>query len=303
VTIPMLNDSYQNMLIRLDSVEFDDGDMGQTYADAINLSTLNRTIVDCNDEEILLRTSGFTTFAGELTPKGRGHIEAVYSVFGSDKQLYLNDLSDLSMPAIRCDGSGGPTVQVDISTVRGYFSGTTTNAPGGKKIIGTVISDHIEGNTTGRNMVIQDGTAGIVVRFDADHSFPVGSEVEVDISGQELSEFAGLLQVNDVPLGFAQQLGTGNITPNVLTIIDYLNDAENLESTLVTFQNVTFGGSGTYSGGQTLTDATGTVTIYTRSGASFAGDSYPTGSVSVTGFTSEFSGDAQISIRTTADVQ
>lgn len=304
VTIPMLNDSYQNVLIQLNSVEFDDGDMGQPFADVVNLTSENRTIVDCDDNEILLRTSGFATFAGEATPKGNGFIQAVYAVFGSDKQLQLNDISELTMDTLRCDGSGGPAVLVDIASVRALFSGSTTNVQGSKKIKGIVISDHIEGNITSRNMVIQDASgAGIVVRFDADHSFPMNAEVEIEISGQELSEFAGLLQINNVPLSFATQTGTGSITPNVLTILAYLSDAENLESTLVQFNNVTITGTGTYSGSQVITDATGNMTLYTRSGASFAGDSYPTGSVNIKGFTSEFSGDPQLSIRTTADVQ
>ena len=303
VTIPMLNDSYQNVLIQLNSVEFDDGDMGQPFADVVNLSSVNRTIVDCNDEEILLRTSGFATFAGEATPKGNGYIQAVYAVFGSDKQLQLNDLSELTMDTLRCDGSGGPAVLVDISSVRAMFSGSTTNVQGSKKIIGTVISDYVNGNTTSRNMVIQDGTAGITVRFDADHSIPLGAQVEVEISGQELSEFAGLLQINNVPLSFATQNGTGSVTPNILTILAYLSDAENLESTLVQFNNVTITGTGTYSGSQVISDGTGSMTFYTRSGASFASTAYPAGSVNIKGFTSEFNGDPQISIRTLADVQ
>ena len=67
------------------------------------------------------------------------------------------------------------------------------------KFVVLVISDKDNGNITGRNLVLQDESGGIVVRFEDDHNFALNQEVEVLISGQELSEFNGLLQVNDVP--------------------------------------------------------------------------------------------------------
>src|SRR5690606_30954058 len=57
----MLNDSYQNMLIRLNDVEFDYFDAGQAYANIETKASVNRKIIDCrfsiDSLSVLLRTS------------------------------------------------------------------------------------------------------------------------------------------------------------------------------------------------------------------------------------------------------
>ena len=156
-------------------------------------------------------------------------------------------------------------------------------------------------------MVIQDGNAVIVVRFTAVHSFAMGAEVEVRVSGQELSEYNGLLEVNYVDLGNAVQTGTGTITPRVATVTAILANLQAWESTLITVQAATASGSTSYSGSNTLNDGTGAMTLYTRSLATFSASALPAGPMSYTGFLSEYTGSsavpAQLSIRTLSDVQ
>jgi hypothetical protein len=295
---------YQNVLIKLNGVEFASSDTAFTYADVVNQQSSNRVVKDCSNNTIELRNSNYATFAGKNLPNGNGSLVAISSVYGSDLQLFIRDTYDVIMDTARCGGGGGPTTLVSIATTRGYFSGTTTNAPNGKKIKGIVTSSSAGGNTDPKNMVIQDATAGIVVRFTATHAFLLGDEVEVDISGQELSEFAGLLEVNNVPNSNAVKTGTGSVTPAVVTIAQINANFEAWESTLVTVNSATISGTGTtYSGSRTLTDASGTMTLYTRSQATFSGTTYPTNTVNVTGFLVPFNATKQISIRTLADVQ
>jgi hypothetical protein len=305
VTIPDLLANplqYQNMLVRLNQVEFASSDTGLTYADVVLQQSANRKLKDCSNNTIELRTSNYATFAGQNLPNGNGSITTIFSVFGSSPQMYIRDLNDVKLDTARC--GSGPGSNITIATCRSYFTGTTTTAPAGKKIKGIVISDVSNLNTDPRNLAIQDSTAGIVVRFTSSHSFPLGAEVEVDISSQELSEFAGLLQVNNVPNGNAIQTGTGTVTPQVVTIAQINANFEAWESTLVKVNLATITGTGsTYSGSRTLTDASGTMTLYTRSQATFASQNYPLGVVSVTGILVPFNSTKQISIRSTADVQ
>ena len=67
------------------------------------------------------------------------------------------------------------------------------------------------------------------------------------------------------------------------------------------------GNGGIYGGNVTLTDGTGSIVLYTKTGttpATFATTSYPTpGPNSVTGVLQQFNATYQISIRTTADIQ
>jgi hypothetical protein len=72
---------------------------------------------------------------------------------------------------------------------------------------------------------------------------------------------------------------------------------------LVQVSGVTITGTtATYSGGKTITDASGNMTLYTRSAATFSGQNFPTNVVTVTGVLVPFNATKQICIRSTADV-
>lgn len=124
VTIDMLDNSYQNMLIRIDNVEVMKQDTDKTYADALLQQSRNVNVSDCAGNMIIMRSSGYATFAGQPLPNGNGSITAVYSVFGTDKQLIIRDTYDVELGGARCpepyldkdfeDGSvtsGGWTIQ------------------------------------------------------------------------------------------------------------------------------------------------------------------------------------------------
>ncbi len=304
-TINELGAGDISSLIRLENVEFVPVDTAELYADAAGLRTLNRTIQDCNGNTITLRTSGFATFAVDLTPKGNGSITAIYSVFGATKQLFIRDLDDVQMNGQRCGGGGGPGGDiVTIASLRALYGGAAAAGPFGKSIEGVVISDRATASLDGRNMVVQDETGGIVVRFTANHNFSLGERVEIGVGGVELSEFRGLLQLNNAAAGSAVSKGMGTPpTPRAATVAQVNANIEAWESTLVKIENATLSGGtgGTYSGSVTINDGTGTVVLFTRSAATFAGQSYPTGTVSVTGIVSQFD-NPQIIIRAPGDV-
>lgn len=292
-------------LIRLENVEFTGEDLSLTFADPVGRSSINRTIVDCNGNEIILRSSGFANFAGDVLPSGNGSIVAVYSVFRSDQQLFIRSIEDVQFGGDRCTSGGTSTGQetnVAISEIRSLFSGGATSAPADQKITGTVISDSGNGNWDSRNIVIQDETAGIVVRFQDSHNFSQNEQVEVVISGQELSEFNGLLQVNAVPNNFAKSLGNGStLTPRSATVAEILANAEAWESTLVSIQGATITGNSTYDGGTTISDASGSIDMFTRNSATFSGSPIPTGTVDLIVVVSQFNAP-QVLIRNLDDV-
>jgi len=285
------------MLIQLDAVEFGYSELGQTYADAVNKYSENRTITDCYGNKTILRTSGFAAFAGDTLPEGNGTLTAIFSVFSSDFQLIINDTRGVQFADSRCTGSAG-----GILGIRSLYSGTDLTLPSDQVITGIVISDKDNGNFDPKNMVIQDSTGGIVIRFVSNHTFALGDEVEVDISGQTLSDYNSLVEVIDVPNAKASKKGTGTVTPRNSTISQIFSNINIWESTLVRIADATISGGGIYSGTATLTDATGMLDMYTRSGASFASTNYPTGNRTITGVIGNFNG-AQLNIRNTGDVQ
>lgn len=304
VKINELNSSHYSTLIKLEGVQFIAADAGKTYADPITRFSLNRTLMDCSSGKIILRSSGYADFAGALTPTGNGTLTGVLGIFGNTLQLYIRDLTDVDMPAERCSGVGGQLLE--IKDLRAFFTGTTTSAPADRKIRGMVISDRIGNNLNGRNAYVQalDGSAGILVRFSANHSYNVGDEVEVEVSGQELSVFNGLLQVNNVQLDKSGALSSGN-TPIVrtATVAQVNANSEAWESTLVKIVGATISGAGTpISGNKTVADATGSIPMFTQSYATFANSTTPSGNVTVTAIVSDFNG-RQLVLRNMSDIQ
>ena len=302
VTISQLNPSYQNLLIELNNVEFQSGDAGQPYADYYNKLSVGRVVKGCTGGTLEMYNSGFANFANEFTPTGNGKLVAIYSLYNTTGQLLLRDPGDLHLDSVRCGGGpvGGGT---GIMAIRNLYGGSDVTIPSGKSATGIVISDGANGNNDPKNLVIQDSTGGIVIRFSSNHTFVVGDNVTVDLSGLTLTSYNGLYEVTYVPNANATKTGTGTITPRIATCADVQANADAWESTLITVQNANIGGSGTtYSGTKTLTDITGPLNHYTRTGASFSATTLPSGNKSFTGVLGDFNGP-QLSIRSLSDVQ
>jgi len=200
-----------------------------------------------------------------------------------------------------------PATLMNTAEVRALFTGATTSAPGGRKITGIVISDRSTGNLNGQNIYLQQGTgkAGICVRFTASHAFNLGDSIDVEISGQEISEFRGLLQVNNVPLSYATLVAPGkSITPRDASLADINTNYEAWESTLVRVTpigSITGGTNGTWSGSVTISDGGSSLVIFTSSFAGFAGTVYPANPQRITGYLTPFNTIKQLALRSAAD--
>jgi hypothetical protein len=303
VSIAQMNESLVSTLITVEGVQFTKLDTAQTWGDAPSQTSLNRTIQNCGNVELLVRTSGFADFAIEKTPSGKGSITGVLGIYNNDYQLYIRDLNDVAMDGPRCGQGGGPETLVDISSIRSIFTGATTFVPSGRKIRGFVISDRTGNNLNNKNLYLQDGTAGIVVRFDVTHSFNLGDEIEVSVSDVELSEYNKLLQVNNVPLTNAVLKSAGNtLTPRIATIAEIISNFNAWESTLVRVSNVSVTGGATLSGNRTLNDGTGTIAMFTGTTATFSGLATPTVPVTLTAIVSDFNAK-QLLMRNAGDIQ
>jgi hypothetical protein len=296
ITLDQLTLADVSTLVRFTDVQFISADAGQTYADAVLQLSLNRQIEDCARRRVILRTSGFSGFAGELTPTGKGTLVGVLSIFRDDYQLTVRDLEDVDMPGDRCSSSS-----MTIAATRQLYTGGVVTLPSGT-IKGVVISDVNSQSVTGRNLYLQDATGGIALRFVDNHSFPLGSEISVDISGGLMSEFNGLLQIDALSLGGASLEGNpGDVTPREATVLQVLSNAQQWESTLVRIKDATFSGNTVYDGSVTVSDATGSMVLFTRTQSTFATNALPTGIVTVTAILSEFT-TPQLILRNPSDV-
>jgi hypothetical protein len=223
---------------------------------------------------------------------------AIVSQF-NDHQLVIRNLEDVGGET----GTGGDPEQISLAELRTLFEGGATAVPANRFINAVVISDVDAGNTTGRNMVVQDETGGIVIRFADNHSFALGEEVEINVGGDELSEFEGLLQVNNVDNADAISMGNGTMPePRDATIQEILDNSEAWESTLVRVMDVAYTEGGTFAGAKTLDDGTATIASFTRNQATFSGSNVPDGTFTLTAMVSDFNAP-QLTLRNLNDIQ
>ncbi|MBK9107852.1 MAG: hypothetical protein IPM92_05580 [Saprospiraceae bacterium] len=305
-TINSLTAQDISTLVQLDRLEFLRSEIGKTYADAIGQNSVNLLLSDCDKNEIILRSSGFADFAGINIPEGNGTVVGILGKFRTDVQLFIRDTGDVKLNGPTCNAGPSNLRELSIKALRAFYTGSTTKAPDSTKLIASVISDKDQSNITSRNVVIQDATAGIVVRFLTSNTFSLGDQIELNISTVELSEFQGLLQLNNMDISRAKKLGTNLITPSPKTIAQILSDFENYESTLIEIADAelskTSGSS--FSGTCKITDPSGSLDLFTQSYAAFANASFPTGKIKIVGFINQggTSQAKQISIRNLNDI-
>ena len=82
-------------IVKIENIQFSDDDLGLTYANSIDLITENREIEDETGQSIIVRTSGYASFAGNNIPEGRGSIIALVGRFNDDWQLYIRSTSEV----------------------------------------------------------------------------------------------------------------------------------------------------------------------------------------------------------------
>lgn len=99
-TITELKDEMVNTLVRIKEVEFSLDHMGQTFAE--KEEETERTIVDCEDNELLLVNSGYADFWSELLPEGRGDITGILTKDDGYK-LVIRSLNDIQFQNERCE--------------------------------------------------------------------------------------------------------------------------------------------------------------------------------------------------------
>ncbi len=112
-----MQDPYIGMLIKLEGFEFIPSNLSKTYADtSVYKNTTNDTIKNCANTLVTVRTSAYANFAGVRVPQGNGSITAVYTTFGSTRQLILRDTSDVNFNGPLCSALPGTLFFEDFET-------------------------------------------------------------------------------------------------------------------------------------------------------------------------------------------
>jgi hypothetical protein len=99
---PINSSGFQSQLVQLNNVEFKTDTSIPTFADAIGKASVNHTLTTCTGQTLIVRTSGFASFAGKPLPKGNGSVVGIVSQYNSAMQLTIRDYNDVNMNGTLC---------------------------------------------------------------------------------------------------------------------------------------------------------------------------------------------------------
>lgn len=306
LTIAQLDTNYLNVLVKLKGVEVSAADTSNTYATVNGTSSTNRTLEDCNDGVIALRSSDFSSFAGIKLPKGKGDVIGIYTTYASgssaaQNQFTIRDTADMGgLTGARCV----VTSYASIAEVRAAYKGGNVAIKAG--IVTGVVTSSIANEASANYRITQeDNNAGILLYTgSANAALTLGTKVTLNLAGSTLTSYNGELELTGVTAGNITTSGTGTVTPRAATLAQVKANKASWASTLVTISNVTI--TGPSSGNYKLKDASGdSVTTYVRDASIGIAEGNAT---SLTGYVTLYkpSGAAdttvQLTLRTAADV-
>ena len=320
---------YLGCLIKVSNAEFDAKVLCSIYAPDNSSSPVDRAINDATytnptTATMVVRNSGFASFASQTLPSGKGDFIGILSKYNSTYQFYINKASDLSgmknfprkdgITADPCSFDTTTATLKSIADVKKLFTGSNV-----------LISDNIyvkakitandETNNIYRFVYIEDGTGGIRVNINKartiyqDSRFKVGKTLIVKLKDLYVGKYNGEFQIgtlNGSSLGFIAEAdvykylfdsneGISTVTPTEIKISDITPDDV---GKWVKIKNVQFADSelgNTYSGNRTLVDCSGNkIIVRTNTQASFANAMLDSGKGDIYAVVSVFNGTYQL---------
>mgnify|MGYP001420636714 CR=1 FL=1 len=88
---------FQGQLVQLNDVEFICDDIFSSYADPIAQYDENRTLSDTSGNTIIVRSSGYSSFAGTRIAQGKGSFTAIVSQYNTTVQLTIRKLEEVQL--------------------------------------------------------------------------------------------------------------------------------------------------------------------------------------------------------------
>ena len=195
-----------------------------------------------------------------------------------------------------------PEPVVDYVTIKQlremHTSGATDTIKTNIYIQGVITLTPELGNIPSFVAYIQDSTDAICLTVsDATNTLAMNSEVKILCNGTPFTEFNGLLQFGEISI--ASQVKLINLIaelpdPDTITIAQALTGK--YQGKYVCIPGAQFDAAGSFSGNQVLTDCTSLIDVYTRSAATFSGQTKPTGNGYLKGISSVYN-NQQILLR------
>ncbi|QCX02133.1 lamin tail domain-containing protein [Aggregatimonas sangjinii] len=100
INITDVEENLTNTLVRLNDVEILEEQLSESFA--VPKEETERTLTNCNDNELILVNSGFSDFQAELLPQENGSITGVLLRENDNYFLAIRDLADIEFDNERC---------------------------------------------------------------------------------------------------------------------------------------------------------------------------------------------------------
>lgn len=217
--------------IKIKDLQFKESDLYQPYASG---STTNRNLVDCNGNNIVIRTSNFADFAGVEVDRGKGNVYAILSVFNNTYQLWITKAMDANLENPRCDGSvlapletiysddfaSGLTNWTAVSVTGAQVWGTSNTGNSGNYY--AIMNGFASGNNANEDWLISKevslaGKTKAIVSFNSDVRYN-GNALQVFVSENYTNspttatwvQLPATFDTNSA--GFGDWTGSGNVS-------------------------------------------------------------------------------------------
>ena len=176
-------------LVKLKNVQFDDSELGKTYADGT--SNTNRSLVSCDGDAIIVRTSGYANFAADTLPEGRGTLASIVSVYNTTWQLLVRNTTDVNLTGNRC-GQGGEVMELPYNQSFASSFGTyvTYNVLGDQTWIIDFETAKMTGKVGSDYFANEDWLLSSPIDMTGDHV-----KVEINYLARYFTNFASELQL------------------------------------------------------------------------------------------------------------
>ncbi|WP_392447548.1 DUF5689 domain-containing protein [Capnocytophaga canis] len=297
-----LTENYESQLVRIENAQFTD--VLKIYSGTQTITT------DCTNH-LVVYTRKEASFAGKDVSDKKGTITGVMAVHNSTIQLIMRNVTDVKFENdyTKCEGDtpDNPDTEATLKTVkeiRELLKAETFVFEENVKIKVVVTSDKDAKNVPGANAFAQDNTAGIALRFASEHSYALGTELELNLKGTKLKKYSGLLQIEGLKASnlINKKVDAGVPTPKTITIAEALTG--NYESQLVRIENAQFKDVlNVYNRTQVITtDCNNALNVFTRSQATFANQDVSNKKGTITGVMGIHTSGVQLIMRNIGDV-
>lgn len=140
----------QAVLMQFENMQLNMSELGSAYAYFHGVESVNRTIYSCDTEStIIMRNSGYSSFANDEFPQAKGSLTAILSQYLGTNQLIIRDTNDVDFSEDRCDPEMLDCGLANAQGTTNLFSDDFELLPPNSPISGNGWTNFIEAGTEG----------------------------------------------------------------------------------------------------------------------------------------------------------